>query len=106
VKQGGVGITTLGPISVPLRCLVCYRVRAEPPDDPSLPSRANGIVQFLATRAADDASRFDVPRVRSDPPGYVRELIAAPIEDRQRVIERVRSEVGPMGSLVVIKDRS
>lgn len=105
VKQGGVGIATLSHISVPLRCLVCCRVLAEPPDDPSLPSRANGIVQALA-RLADGAVRFDVPRVRSDPPGYVRELMAAPIGDRQGVIERMRSEVGPIGSLVVIKDRS
>jgi hypothetical protein len=83
VKQGGVGITTLSPISVPLRCLVCCRVRAQPQHAPSLPSRVNGIVHFLATLAATDGTRFDVPRVRSDPPGYVRELIAAPIEDKR-----------------------
>ncbi|MBR0818113.1 DUF6615 family protein [Bradyrhizobium liaoningense] len=106
VKRGGVGITTLNPISVPLRCLVCCRVRAEPPDDPSLPSRATGIVKYLASRAADGPDRFDVPRVRADPPDYVRELITAPIDDRQGVIERVRSRVGSVGSLVVIKDRS
>ncbi|WP_334147144.1 DUF6615 family protein [Hyphomicrobium sp.] len=106
VKQGGVGITTLGPVSVPLRCLVCCRVHAEPPDDSSLPSRVNGIVQVLASRAGDDAIRVDAPRLRTDPPSYVRELIAAPIDQRQHVIERVRSEVGPIGSLVVIKDRS
>jgi hypothetical protein len=106
VTQGGVGIATLGPVSVPLRCLVCCRVRADPPDDPSLPSRANGIVRYLATLTPDDTIRFDVPRLRGEPPGYVKELLAAPIEERGRIIERLKSEVGPIGSLVVIKDRS
>lgn len=106
IRQGGVGISTLAPISVPLRCLVCCRGFAGSDDDPSLPRRANGVVSFLAERAAGDAVRFDIPGLRSEPPDYVRELISAPIEDRQRVIERVRAAVGPIGSLVVIKDRS
>lgn len=106
IRQGGVGISTLAPVSVPLRCLVCCRGFAGSDDDPSLPRRTNGVVRFLAERAAGDAVRFDIPRLRSEPPAYVRELISAPIEDRQRVIERVRAEVGPIGSLVVIKDRS
>lgn len=106
IKQGGVGISTLGPVSVPLRCLVCCRGLAGSSDDPSLPRRASGVVRFLAERAAGDDVRFDLPSLRSEPPDYVRELISAPINERQQVIERVRSEVGSIGSLVVIKDRS
>ena len=103
VEQGGVGITTLGPVSVPLRCLVCCRVRAESSDDSSLPSRANGIGKFLASLAVVGERKFDVAEMRLKPPAYVTELISAPSDERQEVIARMRSEVGPIGSLVVIK---
>lgn len=102
IKKGGAGISTLGPISVPLRCLVCCRGWATRPDNPSLPSRADGVARHLAARGGSDG----ISALRSEPPSYVRELLLAPVDERQRVIERVRSEVGPIGSLVVIKDRS
>lgn len=106
IKQGGVGISTLGPVSVPLRCLVCCRSFTGPSDNPSLPSRAHGVVRYLAKLGGGDRLYGDIPTLRSEPPSYVRELISASIDARHQVIERVRSEVGPIGSLVVIKDRS
>ncbi len=102
IKKGGAGISTLGPISVPLRCLVCCRGWVSRSDDPSLPNRADGVVRYLAARGGGDG----VAALRSEPPSYVRELLSAPIDQRQRTIERVRSEVGSIKSLVVIKDRS
>lgn len=106
IKQGGVGISTLGPACVPLRCLVCCRGLSGQSGNPSLPSRAQGVVRYLADRGGVERVHVDFPALRSELPSYVSELISAPIDGRQRVIERVRSEVGPIGSLVVIKDRS
>ena len=105
VKQGGVGIVTLGAIAVPLRCLVCCRGHAEPDETASLPSRANGIVRYLAAYDGEHLS-IEVPALRVEPPPYVRELISAPVDQRDRVMEQVRSEVGPIGSLIVMKDLS
>lgn len=106
IKRGGVGITTLGPVSVPLRCLVCCRGFTVDSDNPSLPTRTHDVVRYLAERGGDDRAYIDLPPSRSEPPSYVRDLLSVPIGERQRVIEQVRSEVGPIGSLVVIKDRS
>lgn len=105
VKQGGVGIVTLGAIAVPLRCLVCCRGHVGPNQSPSLPARAHGVVRYLAEQASE-APAVEVPPLRLEPPRYVRELISTPIDQRHRVIERMRSEIGPIGSLIVVKDLS
>ncbi len=105
IKQGGVGISTLGPVSIPLRCLVCCK-GFDGLSPSSLPSRAQGVVRYLAQLGAPNMAKVDLPTLRAEPPDYVRELISSPVDDRQRVIERVRSKVGSVGSLTVIKDRS
>lgn len=105
IKQGGVGISTLGPVCIPLRCLVCCQGFPGSSVHLSLPGRANGIIQYLAACGAGEAVHAHLPTLRSEPPSYVTALTSASIEDRQGVIERVRSEVGPIGSLVVIRDR-
>jgi hypothetical protein len=104
VRPGGVGITTLDPITMPLRCLVCCRGLVRAPDD-SLPNRADSIVrrlQLLGDRDIDKTSGHTT--LWSKPPSYVQQLLAAPSDERAAVMERLRSEVGPIGSLVVMKE--
>lgn len=101
VKQGGLGVAALSHSCVPLRCLVCCRGYSVPND--TLPGRASGLVNSLPR---GDGVRRDIPSLRTSPPDYVSDLLSAPPDGRQAVIDKLRSRVGPIGSLVVIKDRS
>lgn len=105
VKQGGVGIATLAAIAVPLRCLVCCKGHVEKGQPPSLPNRTHGIVRHLAELGSGDPF-IEVPPLLDEPPRYVRALLSAPLDQRGRIMENIRSEVGPIGSLVVIKSHS
>ncbi|RWF74739.1 MAG: hypothetical protein EOS26_15920 [Mesorhizobium sp.] len=102
VRQGGVGIITLDPVTLPLRCLVCCRGHARGPEF-SLPERASGIARELISRGDQSIDVGRPTSLRDAPPSYVRELMSASPDERPRVIERLRSEVGRIGSLVVIK---
>jgi len=102
--QGGAGLPKIIPISYPLRCLICCPVLAEP--DNSLPGCAHGIAKRLRIFAEQaDAAPRDHPYPLPEPPGYVRRLLATASDERGRVIDELREQVGPVGSLVVIKDR-
>jgi len=102
--QGGAGLPKISPISYPLRCLICCPVLAEP--DNSLPGCAHGIAKRLRIFAEQaDAAPRDHPYPLPEPPGYVRRLLATASDERGRVIDELREQVGPVGSLVVIKDR-
>jgi hypothetical protein len=102
--RGGTGLNVVSPISFPLRCLVCCPVLSDPPN--SLPGCAHGIVKQLRDSSEKaDALSHDRPSLRKEPPDYVRRLFDSPPEQRADVVESLRKEVGPIGSLVVIKDR-
>ncbi|MGY4404044.1 DUF6615 family protein [Bradyrhizobium sp. USDA 3315] len=105
VRPGGVGITSLDPVTMPLRCMICCRGRVLPPDD-TLPNRAESIVRELQRLGnSGDYRASPLPLLRHDPPSYVRQLLAAPQDERHAVIDRLRAEVGPIGSLVILKER-
>ncbi len=100
--QGGAGLPKIGAISSPLRCLVCCTGLASPAD--SLPGRAHGVTRRLRALTFDelaDESVGDGPTPRRAPPSYVRRLIATPVEERGRIIEELRREIGEVGALVV-----
>ncbi len=102
--QGGVGLPKISPISYPLRCLVCCPVLAES-NDP-LPRCAHGVAKRLRVFAQqDEVAPGDFPAPVPKPPGYVLRLLHTAPEDRGGVIDELREQVGPIGSLVVIKDR-
>lgn len=103
VQPGGVGITTLDPVTMPLRCLVCCRGRVQASDD-SLPNRAESIVKELQRLGHSGDDSTSPPTLRHDPPSYVRQLLAASDDQRGATIERLRADVGPIGSLIVMKD--
>lgn len=103
LAQGGAGLPKISPIFYPLRCLVCCPVFAEPDD--SLPGCAHGITRRLRVFAEQvDAAPGDYHPLR-EPPDYVRRLLATSPEERGQVIDQLREQIGPIGSLVVIKDR-
>lgn len=102
--KGGAGLPRISPISYPLRCLVCCPVLAEPDD--SLPGCAHGISKRLRIFAEQvDTAPYGDPHPLAEPPGYVRRLLATAPDERGRVIEELRDQVGPIGSLIIIKDR-
>jgi hypothetical protein len=101
VKAGGAGLPKMGTISNPLRCLVCCTGLASP--DNSLPGRTHGVTRRLRALALADESVVDGPTPRRAPPSYVQRLIETPVEERGRIIEELRGEVGPVGALVVFK---
>jgi hypothetical protein len=104
VRPGGVGITTLDPVMLPLRCLVCCRGRVHAPDD-SLPNRADSVVRQLQHLGGKDTELAGhLTTLSNEPPSYVKQLLAAPPDQRQPVVDKLRSEVGPIGSLIVMKD--
>lgn len=103
IGRRGVGIK-LNPITLPLRCLVCCRGFLHARDD-SLPSRAASIARELQRLGIRDEDLTDgVSGLRKDPPSYVRQLLAAAPDERSAVIDSLRSDVGPIGSLIVIKE--
>lgn len=105
LRQGGAGLPKMSEVSLPMKCLVCCPIWVDPDD--SLPGRANGIANRLRG-LAESGAELDGPynpTPRPDPPAYVRQLLATSPEDRGRGIERMRQEVGPIGTLVVIKER-
>ena len=105
LNRGGAGLPKMSQISLPMRCLVCCPVLSDP--DHSLPGRANGVtkeLKSLVSRFADIRPP-EATGPRAEPPSYVRRLLDTPPDERRRVIEELRDEVGPIGSLVVIKDR-
>jgi hypothetical protein len=104
LDRGGAGLPKLSTISYPVSCLVCCSVRADP--DASLPGRAYGVTKRLRAWSGDDGDRVALGHgPRDEPPGYVRRLLECPPEERERVIEELRSQVGPIGTLVVIRER-
>lgn len=104
LAKGGAGLPKISPISYPLRCLVCCPVLAEPDD--SLPGCAHGIAKRLRLFAEHvDATPDRDPHPLPQPPDYVLRLLGTAPEDRGGVIDELREQVGPIGSLVIIKDR-
>jgi Family of unknown function (DUF6615) len=106
LAQGGAGLPKMSTISNPLRCLVCCTGLGSP--DNSLPGRAHGVTRRLRTLALDgspDESVVDEPAPRRDPPSYVRRLMETPVEERGRIIEELRREIGQVGALVVLREK-
>ena len=104
--QGGAGLPKMSTISSLLRCLVCCTGLASP--DNSLPERTHGVTRRLRALALDDPpdeSNIDWPAPRRAPPSYVQRLIETPGEERGRIIEELRREIGQVGALVVFKEK-
>lgn len=105
LQRGGAGLPKMSAISLPMKCIVCCPVLSDP--DGSLPGRANGVRKMLRSHAldTDDSPPPDVTGPKEEPPPYVRRLLETPADERGRVIEELREKVGPVGTLVVIKER-
>jgi hypothetical protein len=108
LSYGGAGLPKMSTVSYPLRCLVCCPMLADPDD--SLPGRAHGITKSLRGLLSDRDDHVDPvgprpPGIRDEPPAYVQRLLAASLDERGPIIEEVRSQVGPISALVVIKER-
>lgn len=104
--RGDAGLPKMCVICNPLRCLVCCTGLASP--DNSLPGRAHGVtrrLRSLALEGSPDESVDDEPAPRRSPPSYVRRLIETPVEERGRIIEELRREIGQVGALVVFKEK-
>jgi hypothetical protein len=121
--QGGAGLPKMSKISNPLRCLVCCAGVASP--DNSLPGRTHGVMRSLRQLALDASpddslveetlpsadepvllpAEADWPALRGTPPSYVQRLIETPVEERGRIIEEIRREIGPAGALVVLREK-
>jgi hypothetical protein len=104
LKQGGAGLPKMSRVSYPLRCLVCCPVVSNL--DNSLPDRTHDVVRALRELARDlveDASAPEArsPRLRDEPPKYVRDLLAAAPGDRRHVVEDYRRQIGPVKRLVI-----
>jgi hypothetical protein len=103
---GGVGLPKMSKVSYPLRCIVCCFEGAGVRE--TLPIRVHDVVQRL--RATPAAHLDFAPRgpealgLRDHPPPYVRRLLEAALDDRGRVIDELRQEVGEIGSLIVIRE--
>ena len=96
LRQGGAGLPKISPVSFPLHCLVCCQAFAEPEN--SLPGRTHGIAKQLRKFAQEaDGGPHDIPHPLRAPPLYVRQLLATEPENRGRVIEELRRQVGPVG---------
>jgi hypothetical protein len=102
--QGGAGLPKLCRISLPMRCLVCCSCIT--PSDARLPSRGDAVTGALQSRYADIPKSPDRHGLRQSPPAYVQRLLAARPSERGAVMEELRNEVGPIGSLVVILESS
>lgn len=94
-------------VSYPLSCLVCCPVVADP--NGSLPGRAYGVITQLRAMAAIDDDRRRAETAgrrgpRDEAPGYVRRLLETSLDERGRLIEELRGQVGPIGSLIVIRE--
>jgi hypothetical protein len=85
-----------------MKCLVCCPVLGGPDD--SLPARAHGVARYLRSSSGDDIPALDGPRPRESAPEYVRRLLAVSPHERRAVVEQLRDEVGPIGTLVVIRE--
>lgn len=105
LDRGGVGLPKMSAISLPMRCLVCCPVLGEP--DNSLPSKASGVAKNLRLRgdAPREGVHADRPQPRKRPPAYIERLLDTAPDRRRSVIEALRGEVGPVGTVVVIKQR-
>lgn len=104
VGRGGAGLPTINPIAMPVRCLVGCPVYAGP--NTSLPGKGYGVTRYLRglTRGGDGREPDGGPTLRDEPPNYVRRLLSATLEDRSRIIDELRGEIGPIGSLIVMKE--
>lgn len=99
---GGAGLPKMSTVSYPLSCLVCCT--HGPVARAPLPIRTLDVIQRLREMA--DASEVGVSGLHEEPPTYVRRLLDRPLEDRGRVIEELRKEVGKIGSLIVMRETS
>jgi hypothetical protein len=105
LRQGGAGLPKLSRISVPMKCLVCCSCIAS--SNAGLPSRGEAVVGALCSGYAEvfEAAPIDHHRPRENPPSYVQQLFDTSPDERGVVIEQLRTEVGPIGSLVIILEK-
>jgi hypothetical protein len=99
--HGGAGLPKMSTVSYPLSCLVCCTLDTPVVRAP-LPTRTLNVIRRLRRMA--DAPEAGVHGLRSEPPNYVRRLLDRPLEDRGRIIEELRREVGEIGSLIVVRE--
>jgi hypothetical protein len=97
------GLRALSRVSFPLLCLVGCFGFMRPPAPPTLPHRAGYLLGALGSMLSEDI-RPDPPRLRSEPPNYIRRLLSASPDERRPIMEEIRREIGVSGGIFVLKE--
>ena len=119
-RRKAIGFQAISSISFPLLCLIgCFGFARPPsfPSRPTLPQRAHGLltrlagmpiagiprdIAALASMSADRISR-DPPQLQPEPPGYIRRLLSAGVDERRSIMEEIRRDLRVSG-ILILKD--